>query len=343
MVLAAVAVLSITFSAGLLVGVTIRPGDHATASASAGGLYPNSSPSPRYEYLDMNVGFIGAGFSGWFAANTSSFKEEAVQRGITFTYVDSQNSFDKQISALKAFIADPKINVIVLAPSESLGYEAELRAARAAGKVVVLEGSRLDADAGLYYTYVGPDYVSQGQKAAAAMCDALKDSKSKNVVEITGNPGDLSTIDRSKGFRLGMGDCGISILDSGAAVDSDPGAAQAIMKGFLKAHPGQFQGVVLQADLMTASVVGAIDGSGLKSGKNVQLVSFDLMPEGVRYLITGQLHADVDSTPLLAPLAYDAALRGLNGDSTTPKSISPNDEVYYTGHLPECLLGCPKY
>ena len=291
----------------------------------------------------MNVGMLGEGTSGWFAANTASFKQEADKRGISFTYVDSQNSFENQISALKTFIADTHINVIVLLPTQPLGYDEELRAARAAGKIVVVEGSRVDADAGLYYTYAGPDFVAQGAKAATAMCLALKGSPSKHVVEITGNPGDLDTIDRSKGFRQQMGDCGIDILESQVATNSDPGIAKSIMQGYVKTHAGQVQGVVLQSDNTAATVIGVIDGSGLKSGKDIKLVGFDLTPNGIRYLITGQLYADVDSTPLLAPLVYEAALRGLNGDSTTPKWIAPTDEVYYTGHVPDCLAGCPKY
>ena len=45
------------------------------------------------------------------------------------------------------------------------------------------------------------------------MCDLLKDSANKNVVEISGAVGASAAIDRAKGFREKMGDCGITIPD----------------------------------------------------------------------------------------------------------------------------------
>ena len=138
----------------------------------------------------MTVGFIQTGSeSGWRAANTASFKETATQLGINLKFYDAQNKLENQVSACKTFNQDPSVNVIILAALDVTGYDECLAEAKAAGKVFILEDRRIDADPSNYFTYIGSDFDLEGQKAAKAMCDLLKDSAKKNVVEISGAVG----------------------------------------------------------------------------------------------------------------------------------------------------------
>jgi len=108
----------------------------------------------------MVVGFIQTGSEGgWRAANTASFKETATQLGINLKFYDAQNRQENQISAFRNFIADKDVNVIILAALETTGYEAVLKEAQAAKKVVVLEDRRIDAPEDPYATYIGSDFA----------------------------------------------------------------------------------------------------------------------------------------------------------------------------------------
>jgi simple sugar transport system substrate-binding protein len=277
-----------------------------------------TSPSAKvYTMKDMTVGFIQTGSeSGWRAANTSSFKETATADGINLKFYDSQNKIENQITAFNTFIQDPSVNVIVLAAVGTTGYDDVLKAAKAVGKVVVIEDRRIEADSSLYYTYIGSDFDKEGNEGAAAMCTALKGMSGANVVEIGGDQAASAAIDRAKGFREGIANCtdeSIKILDTQSAPGWDPVQGKSIMEAYLKKYPGQIQGVFAHNDELAIAAIQAVDAAGLKAGTDVKVVGFDATADGFKYLISGEMFADIECNPLLAPQVYKAALDALNG------------------------------
>jgi len=181
-----------------------------SACAGAGG-----TTKKVYTYRDMVVGFIQTGSEGgWRAANTASFKETAGEVGLLLKFYDAQNKLENQVAAFRNFIADKEVNVIVLAALETTGWDDVLKEAQAAKKVVVLEDRRIDASEDLYATYIGSDFAEEGRKGGTEMCELLKDSTKKNVVELVGNVGSSAAKDRGQGFRETMGACGITITQS---------------------------------------------------------------------------------------------------------------------------------
>ncbi len=166
-------------------------------------------------YKDLTVGFIQTGSEGgWRAANTASFKDTALELGINLKFYDAQNKLENQISAFRNFIADKDVDVIILAALEAAGWDQVLQEAKAAGKTVVIQDRRIDSDPSLYATYIGSDFVEEGRNSAIEMCKLLEGSTSKNVVELVGNVGSSPAIDRGKGFREKMADCGITVTKS---------------------------------------------------------------------------------------------------------------------------------
>lgn len=305
------------------------PSPKPTASPSPTPIpTPVPTPTPRiYTYNDLVVGFIAASSDpGWVTANLNSFKRTAILDGVTLQVTDSQDKIENQLVAFTKLDADPKINVIVLEPVAATGYDAALKAARAAGKIVVVEGRPIDSDPSLYYTFVGADYVAEGQKAADAMCAGLAASKKKRVVEISGIAGDAATIGRAKGFRDHMASCGIRIVASGGGAWTVPGA-KAQMESFT-ATSKDFQGVFAHSDEMAIGAVAALKEFAMAPGRTVFMVGFDGTADGFAYLMTGQLNVDVEYNPLLAPQVYGMALRALNGDTTAPKFIASLDRTF---------------
>ena len=298
----------------------------AGCSASAATPPPTTK---TYTYKDMTVGFIQTGSeSGWRAANTSSFNEDAKSKGITLKFYDSQNKIENQITAFNQFIQDPQVNVIVLAAVGTTGYDDVLKQAKAAGKVVVLEDRRIEADSSLYYTYIGSDFNAEGQKGAKAMCDLLKDSTGKKVVEIGGDQAASAAIDRAKGFREKMGDCGITVTATQSAPGWDPVQGKAIMEAYLK-NSKDIQGVYAHNDELAIAAIQAIEAAGLTPGKDIQVVGFDATANGFKYLISGKLGADIECNPLLAPQVYEAALKALNGDNSVPKWVPSQEGEFF--------------
>jgi galactofuranose transport system substrate-binding protein len=290
----------------------------AVAAMVAGCSTAAATPAKKvFTMKDMTVGFIQTGSeSGWRAANTSSFKETATADGINLKFYDSQNKIENQITAFNTYIQDSTVNVIVLAAVGTTGYEEVLKAAKAAGKVVVIEDRRIEADASLYYTYIGSDFNKEGHKGAAAMCDLLKGKSTANVIEIGGDQAASAAIDRHKGFAEGIADCTttkMTVLDYQNAPGWDPVQGKSIMEAFLKKYPGQIDAIHAHNDELAIAGIQAAEAAGLTAGKDIQVVGYDATANGFKYLINGKLGADIECNPLLAPQVYKAALDALNG------------------------------
>jgi galactofuranose transport system substrate-binding protein len=321
------------------------PPTTAPALTSGGYVIPVAKCAPNCKYSDMTVGFIQTGSeSGWRAANTSSFKETATQQGVTLKFYDAQNKIENQVSAFHQFNQDPSVNVIVLAALDVTGYDDVLAEAKANGKIVILEDRRIDAAPTTYYTYIGSDFITEGHKSAAALCDLLKNSAKKNVVEISGAVGASAAIDRAKGFREKMGDCGMTITQSQTGNWGVP-ESKAVMAAFLK-QSTDIQAVFAHNDEEAIGAIQAIEEAGLTPGKDIFVLGLDATADGFKYLISGELSADVECNPLLAPQVYEAALKAMNGDATLPTWVPSQEGQFFSAQGADALkaiLATRKY
>lgn len=322
------------------------PAEQPTA-AQAQPTEPQATQPPAqkvYTYRDMVVGFIQTGSEGgWRAANTASFRETAAELGIKLKFYDAQNKMENQIAAFRQFIQDPEVNVIILAALETTGWEEVLQEAKDAGKIVVLEDRRIDAPDTLYATYIGSDFVEEGRKAAEAMCELLKDSPKKNVVELVGNVGSSAAKDRGQGFREKMVECGIEIIKSQTG-NWNATEGKAVMEAWLK-ETTDIQGLFAQNDEMGLGAVEAIKEAGLVPGQDIKIVTVDATAGAFRALIAGEINVTVECNPLLAPQVYEAALKALNGEEM-PKWIPSQEGIFYASQGAEelqAILATRKY
>jgi galactofuranose transport system substrate-binding protein len=333
---AAFAVTSLLAACSSTASPTAAPATPAKTAAPATAA--PATPAVAKTYKDLTIGFIQTGSeSGWRAANTASFKETATQLGLNLKFYDAQNKLENQVSAFHTFNQDPSVNVIILAALDVTGYDDVLKEAKAAGKVVVLEDRRIDADQSLYYTYIGSDFDLEGQKGAKAMCDLLANSPKKNVVEISGAVGASAAIDRAKGFREKAGDCGITVTDTQTGNWGVP-ESKAVMEAFLKKSK-DIQGVFAHNDEEGIGAIQAIKEAGLVPGKDIQVVAFDATADGFKALISGEMGADIECNPLLAPQVYEAALKAVNGDLSLPKWVPSQEGQFFAAQGADALQG----
>ncbi|MBN2736520.1 MAG: ABC transporter substrate-binding protein [Spirochaetales bacterium] len=296
--------------------------------------------SPHCTYNDMVVGFIQTGSEGgWRTANTASFKETAQQLGINLNFYDAQNKLENQVSAFRNFIADPKVNVIILAALETTGWEDVLKEAKVAGKIVVLEDRRIDAAENLYAIYIGSDFTEEGRKAGREMITLLNDSTKKNVVELVGNVGSSAAKDRGTGFREAIDGSGIVITESQTANWSAT-EGKDVMAAFLKKSK-DIQAVFAQNDEMGMGAALAIKEAGLKPGVDIKIITVDGTAGAFKGMIAGEINTVIECNPLLAPQVYEAALKALNGDAL-PKWVPSHEGVFYQKDA-EAILPTRKY
>jgi simple sugar transport system substrate-binding protein len=236
---------------------------------------PAAAPTQEvWTYEDMTVGFLQTGSEGgWRAANTASFKETAEQLGLTLKFYDSQNDLARQVAGFQQFIQDPEVDVIVMSPLETTGWEQVLKDAQAAGKPVILSDRRIDGLEDYYVTFIGADFVEEGRKAGRAMCDLLKDSESKNVWELVGNVGSAPATDRGTGFREAAAECGIEITNSQTANWSITEGKQ-VTEAWLN-QSQDVQGIFGQNDEMAFGAIEALKEAGLVPAQDVKIISVD--------------------------------------------------------------------
>jgi simple sugar transport system substrate-binding protein len=318
----------------------------AAPKVTTGGyVIPVAKCAPNCKYTDMTVGFIQTGSeSGWRAANTSSFKETATQLGINLKFYDAQNKIENQVSAFHQFNQDSSVTAVVLAALDVTGYDDVLAEAKTTGKIVVLEDRRIDAAPTTYYTYIGSDFIEEGHKSAAALCELLKNSAKKNVVEISGAVGASAAIDRAKGFREKMGDCGMTITQSQTGNWGVP-ESKAVMAAFLK-QSTDIQAVFAHNDEEAIGAIQAIEEAGLKPGVDIFVLGLDATANGFKYLISGELSADIECNPLLAPQVYEAILKAMNGDTTVQTWTPSQEGEFYAAQGADALkaiLATRKY
>jgi galactofuranose transport system substrate-binding protein len=297
-------------------GSSTAPSAAAPSAAAPSAAAPSEaapSAAAALTYKDLTVGFIQTGSEGgWRAANTASFKDEALKLGLNLKFYDAQNKLENQISAFRNFIADKDVDVIILAALEAAGWDQVLQEAKAAGKTVVIQDRRIDSDPSLYATYIGSDFVEEGRNSAIEMCRLLEGSASKNVVELVGNVGSSPAIDRGKGFREKMADCGITVTKSQTANWSAT-EGKDVMAAFLK-DSKDIQGVFGQNDEMGLGAALALKDAGLKPGEDVKIVTVDATKGAFEAMIAGTINVAVECNPLLAPQVYEAALKAVNGE-----------------------------
>ncbi|HEU4382209.1 MAG TPA: sugar ABC transporter substrate-binding protein [Anaeromyxobacteraceae bacterium] len=214
----------------------------------------------------------------------------------TFTLIpvgmNSETDIDTQIAAMENFITQ-KVDVICVAPADSVGLVAPVKKAIGAGITVVNFDVKLDdkalGAAGLKdLVFVGPDNEEGAFLAGQDLAKKL--GKGGKVFIIEGNPGADNAKMRKAGFDRAAKQGGLTVLTSMTA-HWETEEANTLMTNLLTKHP-DVQGVMAANDSMALGVVKALDAA--KLSKKVQVVGFDNIPAIQKLVKEGKVLATID-------------------------------------------------
>ena len=151
--------------------------------------------------------------------------------------LDAGGDVARQISQVEDLIQQ-QVDAIIIWPTNGEAVVPAVRQASQAGIPVIVTNSNI-AEAGFDFitSFSGPDNVTQGSRAAEIMCDrfkALGIESEARVVEITGQPGYTTAIERSDGFQQRLPE----VCPDVELVESQPGdwnreKSQQVMEAFL--------------------------------------------------------------------------------------------------------------
>ena len=286
------------------------------------------APAPEKKIV-MGFAQVGAE-SEWRTANTKSVQEEAVKAGIDLKFVDGQQKQEVQIKAIRNFIAQ-KVDVIAFSPKVETGWDTVLQEAKAAGIPVILTDRAVKTDdPSLYVSFLGSDFVQEGERAAQWLLDNADRLGLKgdiNIVELQGTVGSAPAIDRKTGFEAVMKDHPNWKTIKSQTGDFTRAKGKEVMESWLKSDKDNIDVLYAHNDDMALGAIQAIEEAGLKPGVDIIIVSIDAVKGAFEAMIEGKLNCSVECSPLLGAQLMQIAKDVLDGKSV-PKRIVTIEGVF---------------
>ena len=245
------------------------------------------------------VGFSQVGAeSGWRTANTKSIQSSFKDAGIDLKFSDAQGKQENQIKAIRSYIQQ-KVDVIAFSPVVESGWDTVLQEAKAAKIPVVLTDRAVDSkDKSLYVSFLGSDFVKEGEAAGTWVTSAFPDKSTVNIAEISGTTGSAPANDRASGLRKVIGsDPKYKIVASQTGDFTRAGGKQ-VMEAFLKSNPN-IDLVYAHNDDMGLGAIEAIEADGKVPGKDIKVLTLDATHDGMQALVDGKINFIVECSPLL--------------------------------------------
>lgn len=303
------------------------------ALSSCGSSSGADSGSDSNDDGTITMGFAQVGAeSGWRTANTKSIQETAEAEGIDLKFTDAQGKQENQIQAIRSYIQQ-KVDVIAFSPVVETGFDAVLQEAKAAGIPVILTDRAVDVeDTSLYETFLGSDFVLEGEKAGDWLVENAADSDvngdgTVNVVQLEGTTGAAPAIDRAEGFASKIAaDDTIEVTASQTGDFTRDGGKQ-VMESFLQSDDS-IDVVFAHNDDMGLGAIEAIEAAGLTPGEDIKIITIDAVKDGMQALADGKINYIVECNPLLGPQLMDLAKKVLDGEEVPERVVT--DEGTFT-------------
>ncbi|WZH52489.1 MAG: ABC transporter substrate-binding protein [Nocardioides alkalitolerans] len=289
----------------------------------------------------ITMGFAQVGAeSGWRTANSASIQDSAEEAGIDLKFTDAQQKQENQIKAIRSYIQQD-VDVISFSPVVETGWDAVLQEAKRAGIPVILTDRAVDTeDESLYVSFLGSDFVAEGEKAGQWLVDNAGDMDVDgdgdiNVVELQGTTGAAPAIDRKEGFESVIeSDPTISIGASQTGDFTRDGGKQ-VMEAFLQSEDG-IDVVYAHNDDMGLGAIEAIEAAGLVPGEDIKIITIDAVKDGMTALAEGKINYIVECNPLLGPQLMELAQKVIDGEEV-PRRVVTEETTFTQEQAAEAL------
>ncbi len=311
---------TVTTASALLIGAAALAGCSSSDADSGGD-----------DQIVMGFSQVGAE-SGWRTANTDSVKASADEFGIDLKFSDAQQKQENQIKAIRSYIQQ-KVDVIAFSPVVETGWDTVLQEAKRADIPVILTDRAVDSeDTSLYETFLGSDFVLEGEKAGEWLVENAADADIDGdgdvaVVELEGTTGAAPAIDRQNGFADAISaESSIEVIASQTG-DFTRDGGKKVMESFLNSEDG-IDVVFAHNDDMGLGAIEAIEAAGMTPGEDVQIITVDAVKDGMQALADGKINYIVECNPLLGPQLMELAEQVVAGEEVPERVVT--EETTFT-------------
>ncbi|MGR3702897.1 MAG: sugar ABC transporter substrate-binding protein [Paracoccaceae bacterium] len=250
--------------------------------------------------------------------------------------LDAGGDVARQIAQMEDLIQQ-EVDAIIIWPTNGEAVIPAVRKAHSAGIPVVVTNSNI-AEQGFDFvaSFSGPDNITQGARAAEIMCDKFKDmgiESEARVVQISGQPGYTTAIERQKGFDDRLPE----VCPDVTLVETQPGdwnreKSQQVMEAFLVKYD-DIDGVYAGDDNMG---VGALNAAKAAGREGIIFVGATNFAVGYDAMAAGEYWGSIYQSPVDdAEAALKTAIDILNGEELpflnyfdTPKITQDNMDEF---------------
>ena len=300
-----------------------------TALCVAGTAYADSDSPMRIGITQNNVGV-----DSYQTTYENSFIAAAeANENVEVVVLDAGGDVARQIAQMEDLIQQ-EVDAIIIWPTNGEAVIPAVRKAHSAGIPVVVTNSNI-AEAGFEFvaTFSGPDNVTQGSRSAEIMCDrftALGIENEARVVQISGQPGYTTAIERQQGFDERLPE----VCPNVTLVETQPGdwnreKSQQVMEAFLVKYD-DIDGVYAGDDNMGVGALNAALAADRAEG--ITFVGATNFAVGYEAMERGEYWGSIYQSPVDdAEAALQSAINLINGEELpflnyfdTPKITQDN-------------------
>ena len=298
------------------------------------GALPQEESESQPDEDDIVIGISQVGSeSDWRMMNTKAYMDTFTEeKGYYLIFEDGQQKQENQVKALRKFILKG-VEYIELAPIVETGWDAVLKEAQDAGiPVIIVDRDVSVEDESLYICRVGSDLMQEGRNAGEWLADYLESrgrrNEKINIVTLQGTPGSTAQIGRTSGFAEVMKKHANWNMLEYQSGDFTQAKAYEVMEYFLETYD-DIDVVICENDNMAFGAIEAIKEAGLKLGKNggIIMLSFDAVRDALLLVQKGEIMADFECNPIIAPLIEETIQKLERGEAV--EKVQYVDETYF--------------
>ncbi|MDB5765236.1 MAG: LacI family transcriptional regulator [Collimonas fungivorans] len=209
----------------------------------------------------------------YFVTMKQALEQAAASIGATVVITDAHHDVSKQTSDVEDMV-QKKIDILLLNPTDSVGIQSAVKAAKAKGVIVVT----VDANAqGPVDSFVGSKNFDAGQLACTYLANNLK---GQGDVAILDGIAVVPILERVRGCKDALAKFpGIKIVTTQNG-KQERDQALTVTENILQANP-KLKGMFSVNDTGSLGALSAIESSG----KDVKLVSVDGAPDAIKAIL----------------------------------------------------------
>jgi ribose transport system substrate-binding protein len=234
--------------------------------------------------------------------------------------VEAQSSLDmdatSQVGLLNSYLSRSAVDALVLGPASDRETVATVAKYSALNIPIILIDTDLSPkEVALNQVkiaaFIGSDNVDGGHKAAAAIAEALRGSKSRRVLLIEGSRVHQSAIDRAEGFKETAAKEGLEVVPVNGEWKRDR-AQELVSTHFTHGH---FDAIFASNDDMALGAVAALKARKTNSKDWPIVVGFDATRDGLTAVANREMYATIQQDAHgLGERGVMAAVKALNRD-----------------------------